>query len=40
MTDLAIDGIESTWLDATDRAALRAEFEATVDALLADGETR
>jgi adenine deaminase len=40
MAKLAIDGIESTWLDASDRAALRAEFKATNDTLLgADGDT-
>jgi hypothetical protein len=27
MGRLAVEGIESTWLDATDRRALAAEFE-------------
>ncbi len=31
---LAVEGIESTWLDATDRAALRTEFEAVISELL------
>jgi len=34
IAELAIEGIESTWLDAADRAALRTEFEATISELL------
>jgi len=34
IAELAIEGIESTWLDVADRAALRTEFEATISELL------
>jgi adenosine deaminase len=34
MTALAVEGIESTWLDASDRAGLRREFEDVADQLL------
>jgi adenosine deaminase len=34
LIELAIEGIESTWLDASDRSGLRAEFEATTSQLL------
>jgi hypothetical protein len=27
---LALEGVESTWLDESDRAALRTEFEASL----------
>lgn len=30
---LAVEGIESTWLDETDRRALAAEFQAALGAL-------
>ena len=30
LAQIAIDGIESTWLDATDRASLAREFEAII----------
>ncbi len=35
MAQLAVDGIDSTWLDDSDQAALRAAFEATIKGLLA-----
>jgi adenosine deaminase len=33
MAQLAIEGVESTWLDASDRAGLAREFEATLAGL-------
>ncbi len=35
LAQLAIEGIESTWLDAAGKAALRADFGAATEALLA-----
>ena len=35
LAELATDGIESTWLDASGRAALRADFAAVTRELLA-----
>jgi adenosine deaminase len=32
---IAVEGIASTWLDASDRAALRRAFQAGIDAILA-----
>ena len=37
MAELALEGIESTWLDAADRSALRREFQATIDDVLEVG---
>ncbi len=36
LANLAIDGIESTWLDAADRATLRAEFTAMTEGIVGD----
>ncbi len=36
LASLAIDGIESTWLDPADRATLRAEFTATTEGIVGD----
>jgi adenosine deaminase len=35
LAELATDGIESTWLDASGKAALRADFEAATTGILA-----
>jgi adenosine deaminase len=37
MAKLALKGIESTWLDAADRSALRREFQATIAEVLGTG---
>ena len=33
MCEIAVDGIESTWLDASDRARLHASFEGEINAI-------
>ncbi|MFT7650010.1 MAG: hypothetical protein ACI8Y4_004775 [Candidatus Poriferisodalaceae bacterium] len=35
-TKIALDGVEATWLDDTDKRALRREFEDEVSALRAE----